>query len=131
MDEEDQVPVWARELAEAMAETIEFGALTFLDCEQSGPEETEWGVDLVEMWPALMEIQEVGPNDGELIYGIIQRFDVLAAQKIFDQVDSMVFGYAFTGQPEVKIEAWFGGRPVVVIVYFEPNLEDEDDDNPD
>jgi hypothetical protein len=128
MTEEDLVPEWALELAQAMADIIEFGALASLDCEQSGPEETEWGVDLVELWPALMEIQEAGPNDGEIVFGIVHRFDILAAQGIFDHVEKIHFGFAFLGQPQITFEAWFKGRPVVVIVYFDPRFDEDDDD---
>ena len=129
MTEEDLVPEWARELAEAVADTIEFKAQAFLDCQQLSPEENEYGVDLVELWPALMEIQEAGPNDGEIVFGIVHRFDILAAQEIFDKVDSIQFGYAFAGEPKITFEAWFKGRPVVVVVYFEPEFDEDDDED--
>ena len=127
MEEEDQVPVWARELAESLAEAIEFKGQAFLDCQQSAPEETEWGVDLVELWPAVMEIQEAGPNDGEIVFGIVDNFDLLAALKIFDRVDAFTFGYENDGRGKVTIEGMFRGREVVVIVYFEPELGDEEE----
>lgn len=128
MAEEDLVPEWARDLAQAIADNIVFGALASLDCKQSGPDETDWGVDLVELWPALMEIQEAGPNDGEIVFGIIHRFDILEAQKIFDKLDNVQFGFAMAGQPKITFEAWFKGRPVVVIVYFEPEFDDDEED---
>jgi hypothetical protein len=128
MTEEDLVPEWARELAEAIADTIEFKAHAFLDCQQMEPEESEWGVDLVELWPALMEIQEAGPNDGELVFGIVDRFDLLAAEKVFDEVSEMMFGFENDGQPKITIEGTYKGRVVVVIVYFEPWFDDEDDE---
>jgi len=127
MTEEDQVPAWARELSESLADAIEFNGEAFLDCEQFGPEETEWGVDLVELWPALMEIQEAGPNDGEIVFGIIDRFDLLVAQKIFDRLNAFTFGYENDGRGKITIEGLFKGREVVVIVYFEPELGDEED----
>lgn len=128
MAEENQVPEWARELAEAIADTIEFKAQAFLDCQQLPPEENEWGVDLVELWPALMEIQEAGPNDGELVFGIVDRFDLLAAQKVFDEVDEVMFGFENDGQPKITIEGTYKGRLVAVIVYFEPWFDDDDED---
>lgn len=126
MTEEDKVPEWTRELAQAIADTIEFKGQASLDCEQFAPQETDWGVDLVEMWPAVMEIQEAGPNDGELVYGLVDRFDILAAQKIFDEVSEVVFGFENDGQPKVTIEGTFKGREVVVVVYFEPELDEEE-----
>ncbi len=129
MEEENEVPEWAKELAEAIADTIEFKAQAFLDCQQLPPEENEWGVDLVELWPALMEIQEAGPNDGELVFGVVDRFDLQAAEKVFDDVDEFMFGFENDGQPKITIQGTFKGRPVIVVVYFEPWFdEDEEED---
>lgn len=127
MAEEDQVPQWARELADEIAATIEFMAQASIDCQLSAPEETEWGVDLVELWPAVMEIQEAGPNDGEMVFGIVQSFDLLAAQKIFEAVDAITFGFEDDGQPKITIEGKFKGRQVAVIVYFEPEFDEDED----
>ena len=128
MTEEDQVPAWARELSESLADAIEFNGEAFLDCEQFGPEETEWGVDLVELWPAVMEIQEAGPNDGEIVFGIVDSFDLLAAQKVFDQVEAFSFGYENDGRGNIMFEGTYKGRQVVVVVYFEPELGEEEED---
>jgi len=129
MEEEDLVPEWARDLAQSIADAIEFKAQAFLDCQQMEPEESEWGVDLVELWPALMEIQEAGPNDGELVFGIVDRFDLLAAEKVFDEVHEIMFGFEDDGQPKITFEGTFKGRLVVVIVYFEPWFDDEDEED--
>ncbi len=128
-EEEDQVPEWARELAEAVADTIEFKAQAFLDCQQLGPEENEYGVDLVELWPALMEIQEAGPNDGELVFGVVDRFDLQAVEKVFDNVDEFMFGFENDGQPKITIEGMYKGRPVMVVVYFEPWFDEDDEED--
>jgi hypothetical protein len=124
MTEENPVPAWAQELAVAVADTIEFKAQASLDCQQWSPEETDWGVDLVELWPAVMEIQEAGPNDGEMVFGIIDTFDLLAVQKVFDQVDDFTFGYENDGRSNITIEGKFKGRDVIVIVYFEPEWDE-------
>jgi hypothetical protein len=130
MTEEQQVPVpeWAKELAEAVADTIEFKAQAYLDCRQSAPEETDWGVDLVELWPAVMEIQEAGPNDGEMVFGIVDSFDLLAVLKLFERVDDFTFGYENDGRGNITIIGKFKGREVVVVVYFEPELDDDEDE---
>jgi hypothetical protein len=129
MTEEVPVPAWAWELAEAITDTIEFKAQASLDCQQLAPEENEWGVDLVELWPALMEIQEAGPNDGELVFGVVDRLDLLAAEKVFDEVDDVILGFENDGQPKITFEGTFKGRQVVVIVYFEPWFDDEEDED--
>ena len=128
MTEEDQVPEWAKELAEAVAATIEFQAQASLECLHAAPEDTELGVDLVELWPAVMEIQEAGPNDGELVYGIVDRFDLLAAQKLFEELEEIHFGFEIDGQPKITILGTYKGRRVIVVVYFEPELGDDDED---
>lgn len=128
MAEENPVPMWARELAVEIASAIEFKAQASLDCQQWSPEETEWGVDLVELWPAVMEIQEAGPNDGEIVFGIVDSFDLLAAQKVFDQVEAFSFGYENDGRGNIMVEGTFKGRQVVVVVYFEPELGEDDED---
>ena len=127
MTEENQVPQWARDLAESIASTIEFKAQASIDCQHSAPEETEWGVDLVELWPAVMEIQEAGPNDGEMVFGIVHSFDILAVLKIFEKVDAVIFGIENDGRSKMSIEGKFKGRDVVVLVYFEPELDNDED----
>jgi hypothetical protein len=127
MTEENQVPEWAVELAASLAATIEFKAPASLDCQQWGPEETEWGVDLVELWPAIMEIQEAGPNDGEIVFGVVDNFDILAAQKLFDEVSEATFGFENDGRPNISIEGKYKGREIVVLIYFEPEWDDEED----
>lgn len=128
MAEENQVPEWARKLAEAITSTIEFKGPASIECLHLAPGESGWNVDLVELWPALMEIQEAGPNDGELVFGIVHSFDLLAAQKIFDEVDAVSFGFEDDGQPAITIEGLYKGRQVVVPIYFEPELDDEDEE---
>jgi hypothetical protein len=127
MAEEDQVPDWAWELAEALASTIEFKAQASLDCQHSAPADSAWGVDLVELWPAVMEIQEAGPNDGEIVFGIVHSFDLLAAQKIFDGVETALFGFDNDGRSKITMVGKYKGREVVVLVYFEPELDEEED----
>jgi len=129
MPEENRVPMWARELAVEIASTIEFKAQASLDCQQWAPEETDWGVDLVELWPAVMEIQEAGPNDGEIVFGIVDSFDLLAAQKVFDQVEAFSYGIESDGRGSITIEGKFKERQVVVVVYFEPELGDDEEED--
>lgn len=128
MTEEGQVPDWVWKLAEEVASTIEFKAQASLDCLHFAAQDTDWGVDLVELWPTVMEIQEAGPNDGEIVFGIVDSFDLLAAQKIFDNLDAVTYGYEYDGRGKITFEGEFKGRMVVVVVYFEPELDDVEDE---
>jgi hypothetical protein len=127
MPEENQVPEWARELAEAIVLTIAFESPASMECQHFPAEVTEWDVDLVEIWPAVMEIEEAGPNDGEMVFGIVHTFDLLAAQKIFEDLEGVQFGFEDDGRSTVTFEGKFKGRRVVVVVYFEPELDDDEE----
>jgi len=127
MPEEKQIPEWVKELAEAIVSTIEFESPASMECQHWSAEESELGVDLVEFWPAVMEIEEAGPNDGEMVFGIVDRFDILAAQKIFDEVGEILFGFENDGRSMITIEGKFKARAIVVVVYFEPELVDDED----
>ena len=74
-----------------------------------------------------MEVQEAGPNDGEFVFGIVDRFDILAAQKIFEEVNALRFGIEDTGEPKITLEGKYKGREVVVIVGFEPDVDEDED----
>jgi hypothetical protein len=120
MSAENQMPDWVQALFEALASTIEFKGMAYMEGYYSAPDETAWGVDLLEMAPALMEIAEAGPNDGEEVYGIIHNFDLLAAQELFDEVNGLIFGLENDGLPCITIEGTTGGREIVVLIYVLP-----------
>lgn len=127
MTEEYRVPEWAQTLSESLASTIEFKGPAYLRLQHSAPDENGWGVDLIELFPAIMEIEEAGPNDGEEVFGIVHSFDLLEAQKTLDKVDAMIFGFENDGQPSISIEGEYKGREVVVIIYFEPEPDEENE----
>jgi hypothetical protein len=127
MTEEDQMPEWAKTLCESLASTIEFKGPAYLRWRHSTPDETSWGIDLIELSPAIMEIEEAGPNDGEEVFGVVHSFDLLEAQKAFDDVGALTFGFDNDGQPEITIEGKYKGREVVVLINFQPVLDEEDD----
>jgi hypothetical protein len=126
MSQENLIPEWAKVLGEVMASTIEFKGPAYMEWQHSTPEESEYGVDLIELWPAMMEIEEAGPNDGEVVFGVVHSFDILSAQEIFDEVDAVTFGFENDGQPNLSIEGKYQGRDVVVLVYFEPVFDADD-----
>lgn len=120
MTEENHAPEWVETLSEAIASTIEWQTPAYLEWYYSKADENGWGVDLIELYPALMEIEEAGPNDGEIIFAKVNNFDILEAQKIFDEVDAVTFGLELDGQPSISLEGTYKGEEVVVMVYFQP-----------
>jgi hypothetical protein len=130
MTEENNAPEWVETLSEAIAATIEWQAPAYLEWYYSKADENGWGVDLIELYPALMEIEEAGPKDGEIVFPRVNSFDVLEAQKMLDEVDAVTFGLEEDGQPSISLEGKYKGQEIVVMVYFQP-LPDIDEDETD
>lgn len=120
MDTEDELPDWARALSDTIASTIEFKGMTYLEGRYSAPHETDWGVDLLEMAPSIMEVALPGPYDGERVYGIIGNFDLLATQRAFDEISTLTFQTNDKGRTCITIEGTVSAREVVVIIHFSP-----------
>lgn len=128
MTEDDHTPKWVEELGEAIASTIEFQGPAYIEWYYSKAEENGDGIDFLELYPALVEIEEAGPYDGELVFIKVSSFDVLAAQKMLDEVHGVTFAYETEDQPSISIEGIYKGQEVAVVVYFEPIFDDEDDE---
>ncbi|HSJ88163.1 MAG TPA: hypothetical protein VK909_13205 [Anaerolineales bacterium] len=127
MSEDEKTPEWVEELGEAIASTIEFQGPAYIEWYYSKAEDNSWGVDLIEFYPALIEIEEAGPLDGEIVFVRVNSFDILAAQNAFDEVDEVMFGFEPGGQPNVTLEGKYKGQEVIVDVYFEPASYEEDE----
>lgn len=128
MTENNETPEWVETLGEAIAAAIEFQGPAYIEWYYSKTDEDGRGVDLLELYPALVEIQEAGPYDGEMVFIKVNSFDILAAQKALDEVDGVMFAYDTEDQPSVSIEGKYKGQQVIIVVYFEPALDDEDDE---
>src|SRR5215208_1515438 len=128
MAENDQTPEWAEALGEAIASTIEFQGPAYIEWYYSRADENGRGVDLLELYPALVEIQEAGPYDGELVFIKVNSFDILAAQKALDEVGAVMFAFENEDQPSISIEGKYKGQDVIVVIYFEPPFDEEEDE---
>jgi hypothetical protein len=128
MSEESYMPDWADKLCDAIAATIEFNGVADIEAFFWAPDETSWGTNLLEVAPAVMEIVEAGPNDGEHVFGIVHNFDLLALKENFEEVDALTFGFENDGQPTVTLEGKFEGNEVVVLIYFRPFQDEIADD---
>ena len=92
MSDNNQMPDWAKSLFENIAESIEFKGMAYMEGRYSEPDATGWGLDLIEIAPALMDLSEFGAEGGEQGYGIIHSFDLLFAQEPFSEVAALTFG---------------------------------------
>lgn len=120
------MPDWAVPIFETIVSAIEFKGIAYMEGYYSAPDETAWGLDLLELAPALMNISEQGADDGEQCYGIIHNFDLLTAQAAFDEVMVMAFGIENDGRPCITIEGKVGERDIVALIYTDP-FEDAED----
>lgn len=87
-----QMPDGVESLFESLASGIEFKGVAWMEGRYSRPDETSWGIDLLEMAPALLQISAPGLGGGEECYGLIHNFDLTTAQSAFDEVAEMWFG---------------------------------------
>ena len=120
MSTQNCMPDWVQSLFETIASTIEFKGIAYMEGLYSEPDETAWGINLLEMAPSLIELSGTGSDDGEQVYSIIHNFDLLAAEDGFDEVEGLAFGIENNGCPCITIEGKVGGREVVVLIYAEP-----------
>jgi hypothetical protein len=86
----------------------------------SRPDETSWGIDLLEMAPALLQISAPGLGGGEECYGLIHNFDLTTAQSAFDEVAEMWFGIDNDRRHAITIEGKVGEHEIVALIYTEP-----------
>lgn len=128
MSTETQMPDWVRSLFENVASGIEFKGIASMEGRYAEPDETSWGIDLLEMAPSLMDLSEFGVDTGEQGYGIIHNFDLLLAQEAFDDVSALAFGIENDGRPCITIEGKIDGREVAVLIYTTPFEDAEEDE---
>jgi hypothetical protein len=128
MSTDNHMPDWVRTLFEEIASGIEFKGFADMEGYYAKPDETSWGIHLLEMAPSLMDLSELGAEEGEQGYGIMHSFDLLATQEAFDEVAGLSFGIENDGRSCITIEGKVGEQDVVVLIYITPFEDTEDDD---
>jgi hypothetical protein len=58
------VPTWAKQILEQVSAAVQFQGFATLEGRHTEAEATDWGVDLVQLAPALLDLVEAGPQDG-------------------------------------------------------------------
>ncbi len=116
----NQMPNWIESLFESIVSGIEFKGVASMEGRYSTPEETSWGIDLLEMAPALMQVLEPGSSQGENCYGLIHNFDLMTTQSAFDEVVAMGFGIDNDGRHLITIEGKVDEHELIVLIYTDP-----------
>ena len=115
-------------LSEAIAHTIDFPATTSVGWFYEPPDKNESGVHAITLYPEPVEIQEAGPKDGDLVFPKPNSVDILAAQKQFDEVDSVLIQFELEGLPAITLEGKYKGEAVLVFLYLQPVSNDQEDE---
>lgn len=115
---DNEFPEWIDDLARKIAETIEM--IAPLEMRYSPAGENELGVELIEIAPGLMEIDQAGPYDGEEVTDRIHHFDLLAAQAAFDEIRAVYYSDDAEEGYNLSLEGVVAGNEVIVLVYPEP-----------
>ena len=121
-----EIPDWVPALSDAIARTLEFPATASVGWLYEEPNED--GVHTIMLYPEPVEIQEAGPNDGELVEPQVQGIDILAAQKQLDEVTSVIVGF----DPQKRTAISFGGQyqgQAVIVHLFLGSLPDPTEDD--
>lgn len=116
----ESMPEWAKQLFDELIFAVEFQAFATLEGRHFAPDETSWGVDLIEVAPALLEMVEAGPHDGDAIYGLIDTLDLKSVQESLECVSAFSLGFNESRSPQVTVEGLYKGHEVVVVIYALP-----------
>ena len=113
-------PAWITRLLEQLADVVEFQGPATLEGHHLEPDETDWGVDLIELAPALLDLVEAGPHDGAQTYGLVSALDLFVLNEVFARIDHLALDFDAQRQPRVTLEGRFEEHEVAVVIYFVP-----------
>jgi len=122
----EEIPDWVPTLSEAIAHTIEFPATASVGWVYEPPNDE--GVHTIMLYPEPVEIQEAGPNDGELVAPQVNSIDILAAQKKLDEVTAVLVGFQLAGQTAISFEGTYQGHAVIVHLFLNSLHEGSEDE---
>jgi len=111
---------WVESLSATVAAASEFTGLGSVEWRYSPPCNNSWGCHLLEFAPALLEIVERGPEDGEVCYPILHNLDLVMVQSALDDVAALAFGIETDAGPCITLEGQLDGEEIVLRVYTQP-----------
>jgi hypothetical protein len=112
-------PEWAMELCEEVLDCIE--GFSFFEPRYYAPDANEYGIHLIEIAPAKLEIAEAGEHDGEEVFDSNFDVDLLALKRLFGRVryfHSEIDYETFTRK--FSLEATYQRRAVVLAIRTVP-----------
>jgi hypothetical protein len=124
---DESIPDWVTSFATEIAQFIR--DMERFDLHWTPPEESDSGVDHIELAPSIVKMKVAGPQAGTPGTLVITHIDLLEVQKVFTQVDSFSFDNVylprqergkFNLSPSLQFSGEKDGRPVSVEVFFEP-----------
>ena len=111
-----EIPDWVPALSAAIAQTLEFPATASVGWVYEPPNAE--GAHTLMLYPEPVEIQEAGPNDGELVEPQVNSIDILEAQKQLDEVTSVLVGFDPQGRTAISFEGQYQGQAVIVHLFL-------------
>jgi hypothetical protein len=111
----EDIPTWVADVAEHVSGCIEYLWNCHTEWCYVLPKDNQWGVHMIELAPAPLELTESENEVGAFRLGV-QQFDVFAAQQIFDEVDETTFRQPL-GLVEVAMQGRIGDD-VVRVTFF-------------
>lgn len=124
-ENDETMPSWAAEVCAAVVELIEGKGAAAMESRFSAASDNSWGLDLIEIAPAVMLIPGDEGGANEEGYGLIHSFDLLGLQRVFSDVTALSFGLENDGRPCLTLEGSYSGHVVVLRILSEPHEDAE------
>jgi hypothetical protein len=121
-----KLPKWLAELLDSLCAACvseEKGRLSGFSCRCAKPRDNAWGMWLVQIAPAVLEIAG-GRDDGTTGFAFLD-VDLLALPLCLEEVESFAYDSDYGEVPRLRLVGQKRGRQVVVEIYFEPFEGDE------
>ena len=120
-----EMPAWADRLFEQLSAAVDFPGFATQAGRYTEPDATDWGLDLIELAPGLLDQVEARPQDGVLpygqpMYGLLRVIDLLMLHDVFAPIDSYALDFDEPRQFHVTLTGRFEARRVAVIIQFTP-----------
>jgi hypothetical protein len=113
--DDDEIPAWIADIAEHISGCVEYRWNCHTEWCYVLPADNQWGVHMIELAPAPLELSDRDDAAGAFRLGV-EQFDLLAAQELFDEVEEIMFRQPL-GIGEVVIQGRVEEEEVRVVFY--------------
>ncbi len=120
-----EMPAWADRLFEQLSVAVDFPGYATQAGRYTEPDATDWGLDLIELAPGLLDQAEADLPDavvpyGLPMYGLLRVIDLLALYDVFAPIDSFALDFDEPRQFHVTLTGRFEARRVAMIIQLTP-----------